>query len=144
MNLAIIVFIDSGVAPQAICTGFCVYMHNQSVLNGWCVMPVDLSATEGISAEDQSWPWWPLLPLSDLLRKQVWGVCLSVVHRFLCNWAELWGHSWLAISSVQCWDTTEPQHCLKLSIFDDVRAEVLRPDVISLEGMDLCRNDVDG
>ena len=26
-------------------------------------MAGDLSATEGISPEDQSWPWWPLLPL---------------------------------------------------------------------------------
>ena len=26
-------------------------------------MAGDLSATEGISAQDQSWPWWPLLPL---------------------------------------------------------------------------------
>jgi hypothetical protein len=35
------------------------------------VMKGDLRATEGISAQDQSWPWWPLLPLSYLLRQQV-------------------------------------------------------------------------
>ena len=46
-------------------------------------MAGDLSATEGISAEDQSWPWWPLLPLypygrrrtlvRELIPGQVWS-----------------------------------------------------------------------
>ena len=45
---------------------------------------VDLSAAEGISAEDQSWPWWPLLPLypygrrrtvfSELIPGQIWSL----------------------------------------------------------------------
>ena len=46
-------------------------------------MPTDLSATEGISPADQSWPWWPLLPLypygkrathfEELIPGQVWS-----------------------------------------------------------------------
>ena len=46
-------------------------------------MPVDLSATEGISPADQRWPWWPLLPLypygkrathvEELIAGQVWS-----------------------------------------------------------------------
>ena len=46
-------------------------------------MAGDLSATEGISPSDQSWPWWPLLPLypygqrathvEELLPGQVWS-----------------------------------------------------------------------
>ena len=46
-------------------------------------MPVDLSATEGISPSDQRWPWWPLLPLypygkrathfEELIPGQVWS-----------------------------------------------------------------------
>ena len=48
------------------------------------VMKGDLRATEGISAEDQSWPWWPLLPLypygrrathfEELIPEQVWSL----------------------------------------------------------------------
>tara|TARA_B100002051_G_scaffold267562_1_gene296217 strand:- start:2415 stop:3611 length:1197 start_codon:yes stop_codon:yes gene_type:complete len=47
-------------------------------------MPVDLRAIEGVSAEDQSWPWWPLLPLypygrrrtvfSELIAGQLWSL----------------------------------------------------------------------
>ncbi|KZR87419.1 hypothetical protein MITS9509_01271 [Synechococcus sp. MIT S9509] len=47
-------------------------------------MPGHLSATEGISSEDQSWPWWPLLPLypygrrathfEELIPGQVWSL----------------------------------------------------------------------
>ena len=47
-------------------------------------MKGDLSATEGISAEDQSWPWWPLLPLypygrrathfEELIPGEVWSL----------------------------------------------------------------------
>ena len=47
-------------------------------------MPSNLSATEGISAQDQSWPWWPLLPLypygrrrsvfSELIPGQLWSL----------------------------------------------------------------------
>jgi len=33
-------------------------------------MKGDLSATEGVSAEGQRWPWWPLLPLGYLLQEQ--------------------------------------------------------------------------
>ncbi len=46
-------------------------------------MKGDLSATEGISSGDQSWPWWPLLPLypygrrathfEELIPGQVWS-----------------------------------------------------------------------
>ena len=46
-------------------------------------MKGDLSATEGVSSEDQSWPWWPLLPLypygrrathfEELIPGQVWS-----------------------------------------------------------------------
>ena len=46
-------------------------------------MPGDLSATEGISSEEQHWPWWPLLPLypygrrathfEELIPGQVWS-----------------------------------------------------------------------
>ena len=47
-------------------------------------MAGDLSATEGISSEDQSWPWWPLLPLypygrrathfEELIPGQIWSL----------------------------------------------------------------------
>ena len=47
-------------------------------------MKGDLSATEGISSEDQSWPWWPLLPLypygrrathfEELIPGQIWSL----------------------------------------------------------------------
>ena len=47
-------------------------------------MKGDLSATEGISSEDQSWPWWPLLPLypygrrathfEELIPGEVWSL----------------------------------------------------------------------
>ena len=47
-------------------------------------MPSDLSATEGFSPEDQSWPWWPLLPLypygrrathfEELIPGQIWSL----------------------------------------------------------------------
>ena len=47
-------------------------------------MKGDLRATEGISAEDQSWPWWPLLPLypygrrathfEELIPGQIWSL----------------------------------------------------------------------
>ena len=50
----------------------------------------------------------------------------------------------LAVSSAQCRDATEPQRFLQLSIFEDVKGRCLRPEVISLEGLDFCRNDVDG
>ena len=46
-------------------------------------MAGDLSATEGVSRDDQGWPWWPLLPLypygrrrtllSELIPGQVWS-----------------------------------------------------------------------
>ena len=42
--------------------------HIMEYLNG--VMALDLSATEGISSEDQRWPWWPLLPLGYQLQEQ--------------------------------------------------------------------------
>ncbi|QNJ28764.1 DUF4336 domain-containing protein [Synechococcus sp. A15-24] len=47
-------------------------------------MAGDLSATEGISRDDQGWPWWPLLPLypygrrhtlfSELIPGQLWSL----------------------------------------------------------------------
>ena len=47
-------------------------------------MPSDLSATEGVSRDDQGWPWWPLLPLypygrrrtvfSELIPGQLWSL----------------------------------------------------------------------
>jgi hypothetical protein len=33
-------------------------------------MKGDLRANEGISAEAQIWPWWPLLPLSYQLQEK--------------------------------------------------------------------------
>ena len=48
------------------------------------VMAGDLSATEGVSRDDQGWPWWPLLPLypygrrrtlfSELIPGQLWSL----------------------------------------------------------------------
>ena len=35
------------------------------------VMPVDLSANEGVSAADQHWPWWPLLTLGFVMHESV-------------------------------------------------------------------------
>ena len=47
-------------------------------------MAGDLSATEGVSRDDQGWPWWPLLPLypygcrrsvfSELIPGQLWSL----------------------------------------------------------------------
>ncbi len=47
-------------------------------------MEGDLSATEGVSRDDQGWPWWPLLPLypygrrathfEELITGQVWSL----------------------------------------------------------------------
>ena len=47
-------------------------------------MPVDLRATEGVSRDDQVWPWWPLLPLypygrrrtvfTELIPGQLWSL----------------------------------------------------------------------
>ena len=53
------------------------------------IMSTELLTTEGISPALQRWPWWPLLPLSSQLQRQVWGSCPWVVPRFLCNWAGL-------------------------------------------------------
>ena len=57
MALANLLFINPWIAPEAICKGFCLHAQPVTVEQQIGMMPIDLRATEDISAEDQRWLW---------------------------------------------------------------------------------------